>query len=75
MSNRRPGVESPVALTFAAWDRAADGAAGLSTPSGWARAAWSACCSSSIDYMVCYSAVARLGGISRASTSASVFPG
>ena len=51
-------------LTFAAWDRASDGVAGLLDAHGVERG--SVVClllPSSIDYMVCYSAVARLGGI------------
>ena len=52
------------ALTFAAWDRAADGVAGRLAAAGVARG--SVVClvvPSSIDYMVCYAAAARLGAV------------
>ena len=52
------------ALTFAAWDRAADGVAGLLAAAGVTRG--SVVClvlPSSADYMVCYAAAARLGAI------------
>ncbi len=52
------------ALTFAAWDRAADGVAGLLAAAGVTRG--SVVClvlPSSIDYMVCYAAAARLGAV------------
>ena len=52
------------ALTFAAWDRAADGVAGLFDAAGVGRG--SVVClvlPSSIDYMVCYAAAARLGAV------------
>ncbi len=58
------GGRARSALTFAAWDRAADGVAGLLDALGVGPG--SVVClllPSSIDYMVCYSAVARLGGI------------
>jgi len=51
-------------LTFAQWDRAADGVAGLLAGRGVVRG--SVVClmlPSSIDYMVCYAAAARLGAI------------
>ena len=51
-------------LTFAQWDRAADGVAGLLTRHGVTRG--SVVClllPSSIDYMVCYAAAARLGAV------------
>jgi acyl-CoA synthetase (AMP-forming)/AMP-acid ligase II len=52
------------AMTFARWDRAADGVAGLLAGHGVARG--SVVClllPSSIDYMVCYAAAARLGAV------------
>ena len=52
------------ALTFADWDRAADGVAGLLATHGVGPG--TVVClllPSSIDYMVCYAAVARLGAI------------
>ncbi len=52
------------ALTFAAWDRAADGVAGLLAGNGVGHG--SVVClllPSSIDYMVCYAAAARLGAV------------
>ncbi|MGA8724184.1 MAG: class I adenylate-forming enzyme family protein [Acidimicrobiales bacterium] len=52
------------ALTFAEWERAADGVAALFTERGVARG--SVVClllPSSIDYMVCYAAALRLGAI------------
>jgi acyl-CoA synthetase (AMP-forming)/AMP-acid ligase II len=51
-------------VTFAEWDRAADGVAGLLAGSGVTRG--SVVClllPSSIDYMICYAAAARLGAI------------
>ena len=51
-------------LTFAQWDRAADGVAGLLAGHGVIRG--SVVClllPSSIDYMVCYAAAARLGAV------------
>jgi acyl-CoA synthetase (AMP-forming)/AMP-acid ligase II len=51
-------------LTFGAWDRAADGVAGLFAGRGVASG--TVVClilPSSIDYMVCYAAAARLGAI------------
>ncbi len=51
-------------LTFAQWDRAADGVAGLLADAGVTRG--SVVClvlPSSIDYMVCYAAASRLGAI------------
>ena len=51
-------------LTFAQWDRAADGVAGLFAGQGVGRG--SVVClmlPSSIDYMVCYAAATRLGAI------------
>jgi acyl-CoA synthetase (AMP-forming)/AMP-acid ligase II len=51
-------------LTFAEWDRAADGVAGLFARHGVARG--SVVClllPSSIDYMVCYAAATRLGAV------------
>jgi acyl-CoA synthetase (AMP-forming)/AMP-acid ligase II len=51
-------------LTFAEWDRGADGVAGLLTTHGVGPG--TVVClllPSSIDYMVCYAAVARLGAI------------
>ena len=51
-------------MTFAEWDRAADGVAGLLAAHGVARG--SVVClllPSSIDYMVCYAAAARLGAV------------
>ena len=51
-------------LTFAQWDRAADGVAGLLARHGVTRG--SVVClllPSSIDYMVCYAAAARLGAV------------
>ena len=51
-------------LTFAQWDRAADGVAGLFAGCGVVRG--SVVClllPSSIDYMVCYAAAARLGAV------------
>ena len=53
---------APAPLTFAGWDRAADGVAGLFDQHGVTRG--SVVClmlPSSIDYMVCYAAAARLG--------------
>ncbi len=52
------------AVTFAAWNRAADGVAGLLAGNGVGHG--SVVClllPSSIDYMVCYAAVARLGAV------------
>jgi acyl-CoA synthetase (AMP-forming)/AMP-acid ligase II len=52
------------AMTFAQWDRAADGVAGLFAGHGVSRG--SVVClllPSSIDYMVCYAAAARLGAV------------
>jgi acyl-CoA synthetase (AMP-forming)/AMP-acid ligase II len=52
------------AMTFAEWDRAADGVAGLLAGHGVTRG--SVVClllPSSIDYMVCYAAAARLGAV------------
>ncbi len=52
------------AVTFAAWDRAADGVAGLLAGNGVGHG--SVVClllPSSIDYMVCYAAAARLGAL------------
>jgi acyl-CoA synthetase (AMP-forming)/AMP-acid ligase II len=52
------------AVTFAQWDRAADGVAGLLAGHGVVRG--SVVClmlPSSIDYMVCYAAATRLGAI------------
>jgi acyl-CoA synthetase (AMP-forming)/AMP-acid ligase II len=52
------------AMTFAGWDRAADGVAGLLAGHGVGPG--TVVClllPSSIDYMVCYAAVARLGAI------------
>ncbi|MGH9081020.1 MAG: class I adenylate-forming enzyme family protein, partial [Acidimicrobiales bacterium] len=51
-------------MTFAQWDRAADGVAGLLTRRGVGRG--SVVClmlPSSMDYMVCYAAAARLGAV------------
>ncbi len=51
-------------LTFAEWDSAADGVAGLFARVGVGRG--SVVClmlPSSIDYMVCYAAAARLGAV------------
>ena len=51
-------------LTFAQWDRAADGVAGLLAQHGVTRG--SVVClvlPSSIDYMVCYAAATRLGAV------------
>ncbi len=51
-------------LTFAQWDRAADGVAGLLADRGVGRG--SVVClmlPSSIDYMVCFAAVTRLGAV------------
>jgi acyl-CoA synthetase (AMP-forming)/AMP-acid ligase II len=61
-----PGTESSPRrhLTFAGWDRAADGVAGLLADHGVTRG--SVVClllPSSIDYMVCYAAATRLGAV------------
>lgn len=51
-------------LTFAAWDRASDGVAGLFATLGARRGAVVALwLPSSIDYMVCYAAAAKLGAV------------
>jgi len=58
------GGSPRTALTFGAWDRAADGVAGLLASHGVGPG--SVVClllPSSIDYMVCYAAVVRLGAI------------
>ena len=55
------------ALTFGDWDRAADGVAGLLAAHGVGPG--TVVClllPSSIDYMVCYAAIARLGAVFRA---------
>ncbi len=57
-------VSPRASLTFAGWDRAADGVAALLAEAGVVRG--SVVClllPSSIDYMVCYAAAARLGAV------------
>ena len=59
-TERPPGARS----TFAEWDRAADGVAGLLARHGVTRG--SVVClmlPSSIDYMICYAAATRLGAV------------
>ena len=60
----QPGTGARPRMTFAEWDRAADGVAGLLAGHGVERG--SVVClllPSSIDYMVCYAAAARLGAV------------